>query len=314
MGLLYDEEKRHAELGPVEELQSGYAIRRHSGDLNPDPPVLSGRVVSDPYGTPAKAGLDVVEQTLGTPPAPAWELRDAASRNRDWAVHVHGALSGRESMLRTAKSFADLGFTSLVVTYRGDDEHPHPQRRSTLGQTEWQDIEAAIQHAVDSGAERIVLVGLSFGATIALSFKARSSIAKHVDGLLLVAPVVDWAQSIRANVRAARLPAFVAAVSCRLLTTPLTCRWLGLSEPIAFDRLNFVSQGVGGVPTLVLHCRNDPVAPFSSSEQLTNAFPDDVTLVSFPGSSHALEWNTDRHRFDSAIASWIEQRLSHEHP
>ncbi|MGR6901659.1 hypothetical protein [Glutamicibacter sp. BSL13] len=54
----------------------------------------------------------------------------------------------------------ELGFTSLVVSYRYDGEGPLlGNGRSTLGVTEVEDVDAAIGYAIRRGAERIVLFG-----------------------------------------------------------------------------------------------------------------------------------------------------------
>ena len=46
------------------------------------------------------------------------------------------------------------------------------------GQTEWEDLAAAIQYALDHGAEDVVLVGYSMGGAIVVSLLYRSPLAQ----------------------------------------------------------------------------------------------------------------------------------------
>lgn len=56
-------------------------------------------------------------------------------------IHIHGIRVSRLSPLRGVPAFAQQGYHSLVVSYRGDGEAPPTQRgASTLGITEWPDI------------------------------------------------------------------------------------------------------------------------------------------------------------------------------
>lgn len=307
MGLLYDDETRHVRLGAVVQEREETVLR----ELESSAPGLGGithaRVVSDPFGSPANAGLVVSEVDLYCEERqlPAWRLHGEASDTHKWAIHIHGAMSARESMLRTAHSMAPHGYTSLIVQYRGDGGGPNPLNGSTLGQMEWRDIEPAVEFAIQQGAKRIVLVGMSLGATIALSFVDRSSLAASIDGMVLVAPILNWSNSIRSNVQTAGLPPFVAGATKLLLSKSFSSRLLRVPQPIQFDQLDFVDDAVPVVPTLILHTKGDRVAPFNDSVQLASRFPDLVTLQPFEGQEHALEWNSDTALFEGVLGSWL---------
>ena len=75
----------------------------------------------------------------------------------------------------------DAGWTSLVPTYRNDEDVPAgPDGRYNLGLSEWRDLEAAVDHAVRSGAQEVLLVGWSMGGAIVLQFLDRSPLADVV--------------------------------------------------------------------------------------------------------------------------------------
>ena len=120
------------------------------------------------YPTPADAGLTARDMTITTPAGrcPAWRIDGDPST---WAIHIHGLGSTRAGTLRSVLAATELGYTSLVVTYRNTIEGPRVGTgRSTLGHTETTDVDEAIGYAVRRGARQIVLFGWSMGAAIAL--------------------------------------------------------------------------------------------------------------------------------------------------
>ena len=131
-------------------------------------PILTHRAWSGiDYPTPQEAGLDARSVTITTPAGrcPAWRIDGDPST---WAIHIHGLGSTRAGTLRGVLTATELGYTSLVVTYRNTEEGPRVGNgRSTLGDTETADVDEAIGYAVRRGARQIVLFGWSMGAAIA---------------------------------------------------------------------------------------------------------------------------------------------------
>lgn len=96
------------------------------------------------FAATADAGLDAREIRVSTPSGhtPAWRINGSSST---WAIHIHGLGSPRAGTLRGVQVATALGYTSLVVSYRNDGEGPRfGSGRSTLGATEVDDVEAAI--------------------------------------------------------------------------------------------------------------------------------------------------------------------------
>ena len=95
------------------------------------------------YATPPVAGLNARDITITTPagPCPAWRIDGDPST---WAIHIHGLGSTRAGTLRGAQVATELGYTSLVVTYRNTAECPRVGTGgSTLGRTETADVDEA---------------------------------------------------------------------------------------------------------------------------------------------------------------------------
>ncbi|WP_396136676.1 alpha/beta fold hydrolase, partial [Arthrobacter sp. WCS2018Hpa-5b] len=142
------------------------------------------------YSKPEQLGLRYqdVEIPVANGVAPAWRFDASAGVNASggWAIHIHGMGGKRAGTLRGIPVASRLGLTSLVVSFRNDgDAPPSYDRRYSLGQTEWHDVEAGINYAISHGAERIVLFGWSLGAAIALQAAALSPDSSRVTGMVL---------------------------------------------------------------------------------------------------------------------------------
>lgn len=136
-----------------------------------------------------------------------------------------------------------MGYTSLVVSFRNDGEvPPSADGRYTLGQSEWRNVESAVQYAVANGATEIVLFGWSLGGAIALRLADLSAHSDFIVGLILDAPVMDWQTTLTANAGASGLPRSIAALGLRLLQSP-TMRWVtGLQDPMDLAQSDWVTR------------------------------------------------------------------------
>jgi predicted alpha/beta-fold hydrolase len=122
-------------------------------------------------GNPAEAlGLDfehvVYKSELGE--YPAWLI---PGDRETWAIFVHGWKADQQETLRMLPTVVEPGFPSLVITYRNDEGTPgNPDGFYRFGATEWRDVEAAVQYALDQGASDIMLIGYSMGGAASLNF------------------------------------------------------------------------------------------------------------------------------------------------
>ncbi|ROQ30887.1 hypothetical protein EDF46_3397 [Frondihabitans sp. PhB188] len=304
LGLLYDDETKLAVLRPGTSPVEGDAgvIRTLSTPAVLDANTL-GRASGNIFEPDNVTGRpqESVDIATGSAAQPAWLYTGTGEQASTWVIHVHGMLAGRDSALRSAHSLRDSGWMSLVISYRGDGE-AHGERRqpSTLGQTEWRDLDAAVTFARTHGAKSIFLIGWSLGATLALYASERGENRAFIDGLVLVSPVISWARSIRFGMAQNRIPAWLATSTLRALSLPVTSRLLGLKRPLLLpEELPHV-----GVPTLVIHSTGDRTTPFDVSAAFADS-SDLVTLEAFPPSPHAMEWNADPAQFATTVNDWI---------
>lgn len=255
----------------------------------------------------------LIPLTLGDT-AEAWQIRPETVVEGHWTIHIHGLRSSRFGALRTAPAATDAGWTSLVVSYAGDDERlPAEGRPSSLGTSEWADIDDALLYAVSQGAEKIVIVAWSMGATIALLALENSSVKAHIVGLVLVAPALDWPRVITMATNAAHLPRTVAAAALYVLKNPLGAKALNLTRSVDAASLNWIDRLRAPVrlPILILHSRHDPVVPFSGSADFTASHPA-TQLVEFSSTGHGNEPNQNPKLFNDSISNWLRQLATHQ--
>lgn len=338
---LWHDAAGHTTVGPVLEVdEAGGTVRRAvlrtSGDV-PASVRWSGHV----YPDPAAMGVDWSEVAITTPvgPAPAWVVRpertpgvhgvpgvDEAAGVGDvpgvddvpvgapvppatWAVHVHGIRTTRVTALRTVPAALGLGWTSIVPSFRGDGEAPSEGRASHLGAREWPDVEAALDHAVVHGAERIVIVAWSMGATITHELLARSAHRDRVAGLVLVSPALDWEATVRSQASRSGVPGAVVGAAIRAMASPVVCRLVGLRSPVDVRALSWLRRPPVLPPTLLVHSSGDSTVPFAVSRAFAEQHPDTVTLAVSEPAEHGWERNVDAVWFDEQIARWAA-RLS----
>ncbi|AWB89315.1 alpha/beta hydrolase family protein [Salinibacterium hongtaonis] len=268
------------------------------------------------YRDPAELGYAVEDVEIATEfgPAPAWRIDPAPQAVNDggipgshWVIQVHGRGVDRRECIRAVPVFRDAGFTSLLVSYRNDGIAPaSDDGRSSLGDTEWRDVDAALDYAVARGASRIILMGWSMGGAVVLQTITRSRHAEKVVGMVLDSPVVDWVTELEHQADLFRVPRFLRVIVFGALARPWGRLVTGQSAPIDFERLNFVSRARELTrPILLLHSTGDTYVPPTASAALAAARPDIVTFPAIDHAGHTRIWNRDSDAWTARIAEWI---------
>lgn len=286
-------------IGPVLERhpQADTVTRRteavSAGELRP-----GARVGLTPQlyaGDPATAlglpGVDVrIPGELG--PLPAWYLPGARDT---WVIALHGLGTTREHAMNLLPFLYRNRFPALLPAYRGDPGAP-PARSglSTLGATEWHDADAALRYAVRFGARRVLLIGWSTGATMALLTAARSALRERIAGLVLDSPVLDRPATLRALARDRGVPALVVPLAAGAAEGGLG---LAPADPPDLP----ARPGGRPLPALVLHGPGDTIAPWGASRGLVERHPESALLHRVDDAEHAAMWNADPAAYEEAL-------------
>ena len=315
--LFFDFNAGHARLGEVLGVAPGSVTRAllgvYDGDLAS---ARTGRLSGWLYRSPADLGLAFENVRIPTPAgdAPAWlvpvanadEARGAAGGPK-WVIQVHGRGVTREEGLRAVPVFRAAGYTSLLISYRNDGDAPRSSDgRYSLGDTEWLDVEAAIEFALRRGAGEVVLMGWSMGGAIVLQTATRTRHRERIRGLVLDSPVIDWADVVAHQGTLARLPVAIARGAMHVMGRKWGGLLTGQSTPIDFERLDFVARADElALPILLLHSDDDGFVPVTGSRKLALSRPDIVTFVPFTVARHTKLFNYDSEGWTDAIRNWL---------
>jgi len=265
-----------------------------------DRPAVGQMARMDSYSFPddpeTAHGIPYRDVSISSPigALPAWFIDGDKSA---WAIFVHGQGAKRQEALRMVPSMVEAGFPSLVITYRNDEGGPaSADGYYRFGQTEWEDLEAAIQYALDQGADDVLLVGYSMGGAIILNTMYRSSLAGNVIGMILDAPMLDFNATVDLGARQRGAPGILTSLGKAIAAIRFDIDW------DAFDYLSRVDEIA--VPTLLFHGDADTKVPIETSDEFAER-SDLVTYVRVPDATHVRSWNTDASRYENAVRKFL---------
>ncbi len=255
----------------------------------------------DPFSyesDPGDAGLDFAEVLVEGPLGdyPAWQIDGP---DDTWVIFVHGRGTYRREAVRSLGAVTDMGFTSLVVTYRNDPPAPEsPNRMYSLGRHEWKDVEAAVEYAVASGAADIVLVGYDMGAATAAMLVRESDWAPRVVGLIFDAPLLDPGAGVDDDAAAKDVPGFIVGMAKGLV---------GLRFGVDWGRLDQVRHAEDlDLPILLLQGDADDVTPVRIADAFAES-ADEVTYRRIEGAGHDGVWNADPAGYEEAVRAFLSE-------
>jgi uncharacterized protein len=233
-----------------------------------------------------------IDSELGS--LPAWYVNGP---RETWVIFVHGRDANRREALRMLQPVVELGFPSLVISYRNDLEAPRsPDGLSHLGETEWRDVDSAAAYAMDHGARHLVLAGLSMGGAIVSDFLYRSRHAATVRGVILDAPVLNWGATVNFVGRGHRIPGPLMSLTKSIFSIRFRSDWNDLDE---------MSRTGPPSPVLLFHGTDDDIVPVRTSDEFAAAHSDLVTYARVAGAGHVESWNLDPAGYDEAVQTFL---------
>jgi predicted alpha/beta-fold hydrolase len=226
----------------------------------------------------------------------SWEITDG--KRTTWTIAVHGNGAPRSELLRFVEPVIASGNAMLIINYRNDSDAPRsPDGYSHLGDTEWQDVQAAVAYAKSQGATKINLYGVSLGGSLVQNYlrQAPSSETAIVGKVILDSPALDWKAVLRHRIDQKGLPTILAGPGFRIAT---------LRSGIDFDRISTMPGSITR-PTLIIHSSDDDNVPNPPSKAVAAAQPDLVQLLDLQHGGHVRTWNFNPVRYEQAVRDFL---------
>lgn len=304
MGLSYDD--GYIQMGEVTNDSSRQVTRKATvlAGLAPSADAPAG---ADSYAFPADpgvAGLNVDMVTYESPlgPMDAWFVD---GRRSEWIIHVHGKGSSPQEAIRLMRPLAGAGYDQLAITYRNDPgQPPDPTGLYQYGQTEYLDLDGAVQYALDRRATDIILVGYGTGAAIVTAYLYRAQ-ATAVKAAIFDSPNLDLGQTVDFAADHRSLP-FGLPIPRTMMAFAKVLTALRLN--VNWDNIDYLRRaGRLVVPILVFHGGDDQVVPIAESQELEAARSGLVTLIEVPGAGHVGSWNVDPIAYEERVLDFVAE-------
>jgi hypothetical protein len=231
---------------------------------------------------------------------PAWLVAPEGASPSRWAIFVHGIGGRRENGYRFLPVLYEAGLPTLLITYRNDEGAPKdPSGFYGFGLTEWRDLDAAVQHALDNGATEVVLVGESMGGGIVGQFLRHSNKADQVAAIVLDAPALDFTGVVGSTVGGMGLPfgPLLAGIG-----VPIS----GLTLPLNLADADVRAEIDGFAPPLFLsHGHADRIVPVGGSDGVVQTRPHLTTYLR-TSADHIQSWHEAPERYDDLLAAFLK--------
>ena len=289
----------YGQVGRILEAGAGYSVREYTpltATIGVEEPArLDIYAFPDDPLTAHGMNYEVVrfESELGE--CSAWFIPGSS---RTWAVFAHGRGAHPNEALRIMPVLIEAGLPVLAINYRNDEGAPaSADGWHWLGHTEWRDLEAAMQYALDNGAEDFVLYGYSMGGGMCLNLLYESPLSDKARAVVLNSPLLDFGGTLDIVGQIRGYPSVIVQFGKEVAAVRFGVDW---------QRMNYLNRAAElRVPILVLHGEKDTLVPSQLSRSLARSRPDIVRYVGFPEAEHARSWNLDPEKYNAEVREFL---------
>ena len=234
----------------------------------------------------------------------AWFL---SSSSNTWVIHVHGKGVTPAEPQFLFGPLQDAGYTQLSIAYRNDENQPEdPSGYYQYGETEWQDVEAAVQYAQEMGAQNIIFSGFSTGSAHILSYAYRNDL-DQIKGIILDSPNINLSDTVDFRGEMEDLPILG-------LPVPPTFYWVArfatsLRIGVNWKSLDYIERGQGSlrVPVMIHHGIDDISVPVRQSVVFAESQQEFVRLIQVAGAGHVGSYEADPDAYLEEILDFLDQ-------
>ena len=221
-------------------------------------------------------------------------------------IMIHGVDSNKSDgyMLDLIKDIYDMGYSVFAFDLRahGDSEG----KDLGLAYVERKDLNAAIKHLKNiHNVEQVVLYGISYGGTIAVS---NSDLDQSIEGIVVDSAFYDLPELLASEVsNRTFIPEFLA----KLLKFGII-RSIDIFYGISTNNIISGIQSVTNFdsPIMIIHCLADERIPISHSDRINQYSPMDSYYIIYDNCEHAKAYEENTVDFLGSLKEYFAESFN----
>ncbi len=225
------------------------------------------------------------------------------NKSLNTVIMIHGVDSNKSDdyMLDLMKDIYGMGYSVFAFDLRA---HGNSEGKDLgLAYVERKDLKSSIDHLKNKhGVKNIVLYGISYGGTIAVS---NSDLDQSIEGIIADSAFYDLPELLASEVSSRTfIPKFIA----KLLKFGI----IRSVDIIYGIKTNDIISGINSVnnfdsPILLFHCKPDDRIPINHSERILEHSPLDTKFITYDNCEHAKAYEENTLDFNSHLKDYFTE-------
>ena len=224
-----------------------------------------------------------------------WLIKPSNNEPKGTLILFHGKNATKSSLLAPAAVFHRLGYTTLLVDFRGGGGSSG--NTTTIGVKESQDVAVVMNYMREKYPDRpIILYGVSLGTSAILRAISKDKIKP--DRIILELPFTSLLSAVKKRLERANIPTFPLG--------ELMVFWGGVQHGFngfAHQPIDYAKRV--DCPTLILHGTLDNTVDFSEVKLLYQNIKSSKKLIEFSQAGHQLLVTIDRQLWQQSVRDFL---------
>ena len=137
------------------------------------------------------------------------------------------------------------------------------------------------------------------GGGIVVNYQLQSELAVNTIGIILEAPMLNFAKTVDKGAAERSVPAPVTFVAKTFSTIRFKVDWNGMDFLARADELT--------VPILLIHGDADDTVPVETSVEFASKLPELTELHIFANAGHVASWNLYTQEYERLVADFVKR-------